>query len=284
MTIKVVCWNIKKLRKTWPELLDMDADVALLQEVGSIPDGVFEKRGVQVGPREHWDSHTWLAGDNRYDRWPMIVKLSDRVEIEWFNQVAPISETKKNEIAVSGIGTIAAARVIPKNGQPFIAVSMYARWIRWHPSVKTNWKVGYQDGSAHRIISDLSAFIGSYAPSSHRILAAGDLNASFSSSDPHDRRNQTILDRLESLGLVYLGPTYPNGRRATTVPSHLTEESLDVPTYHSVKQNPATASDQLDHVFASDGFAENVKTGALNSIAEWGPSDHCRLLIDVECY
>ena len=40
-----------------------------------------------------------------------------------------------DEIAVSDIGTIAAARVFPQDGQgPFIAVSRYARWLEAHPS------------------------------------------------------------------------------------------------------------------------------------------------------
>ena len=47
----------------------------------------------------------------------MIVKRSDRVQVEWFKQVAPISGVAKDEIAVSGIGTIAAAHVIPSEGQ-----------------------------------------------------------------------------------------------------------------------------------------------------------------------
>ena len=58
----------------------------------------------------------------------MVVKLSDRVEVEWFKRVLPISVVKRDEIAVSGIGTIAAARVIPRDQKSFIAVSMYARW------------------------------------------------------------------------------------------------------------------------------------------------------------
>ena len=45
---------------------------------------------------------------------------------EWFHRVLPISETKANEMAVSGIGTIAAARVLPKDGEAFVAISMYA--------------------------------------------------------------------------------------------------------------------------------------------------------------
>ena len=48
-----------------------------------------------------------------YDRWPMVVQLSDRVGVEWFKQVSPTSEVAADEIEVSGIGTIAAARVTP---------------------------------------------------------------------------------------------------------------------------------------------------------------------------
>ena len=282
MAIKVVSWNIAKRRKPWEELVEMGADVALLQEVGRIPQWVTSDPRVTIGPREHWDSHTWLADDNLYDRWPMVVRLSDRVEVQWFKQVAPMMITAKDEFAVSGIGTVAAARVVPINGDSFVVVSMYGRWIRWHPTVKTGWKVGYPDASIHRIISDLSAFIASYDPGRHRILAAGDLNLSFRSADPHDQRAQTVLDRMEALGLEYVGPTYPNGRRASPVPPHLTEASLDVPTYHKHGENPMTACVQIDHAFASRGFHDNVRTRALNGVEEWGSSDHCRLLVEVD--
>jgi hypothetical protein len=57
--------------------------------------------------------------------------------------------------------------------------------------------------------------------------------------------------------------------------------SLNVPTFHSNSQTPATASRQLDFVFASDSIADRVMVKALNGIEEWGPSDHCRILINV---
>ena len=41
------------------------------------------------------------------------------------------------------------------------------------------------------------------------------------------------------------------------------------------------ADQQLDYVFASRGFHKSIKTHALNSVEEWGSSDHCRILIDV---
>ena len=207
-----MCWNIAKRHEPWRRLVRMDADVALLQEVGRVPDDVVG--GVETGPVEHWDSHAWNSrwyGDryrNLYDRWPMVVKLSDRVEVEWFKQVSPISEPELDEIPVSGIGTIAAARVIPKDAPPFIAVSMYARWMKPHISTNSRWKVGMPDGSAHRIISDLSAFIGDTDSTSHRLLAAGDLNMSFGSTDgdPFVARENTVTDRMDVLGLERIGP------------------------------------------------------------------------------
>ena len=86
------------------------------------------------------------------------------------------------------------------------------------------------------------------------------------------------------LGLDYVGPTYPNGRRADPIPPHLTEASVDVPTYYTTRRRPATAHVQLDHVFASRGFHETVRARALNRIEEWGASDHCRVLIEVGAF
>ena len=287
---RVVSWNIAKSHEPWRQLLQMDADVALLQEAGSPPSDVASE--VETGPVEHWDSHVWNSRwwegrfKELYDRWPMVVKLSDRVEVEWFKQISPIGETRRDEIAVSGIGTIAAARVIPKDGAPFIAVSMYARWIKPHPYANSKWFVGYQDGSAHRIISDLSAFIGSTDPGTHRILAAGDLNMIYGATDNNSlalpARDRTVTDRMCALGMEFLGPRYPEGRRACPTPHGLPPDTLNVPTYHTTVQSPETAQNQLDYAFASRGFHESATVRALNSVEEWGASDHCRLLIEVE--
>lgn len=287
LTTSIVSWNIAKRHEPWRQLVRMGADLALLQEAGRAPADVAGC--VDTGPAEHWDSHTWNSKwygnrfKNLYDRWPMVVKLSDRVEVEWFKQVSPISEAAPDEIPVSGIGTIAAARVTPNDAPPFLAVSMYARWISPHPSTKSRWRVGMPDGSAHRIISDLSAFIGSTDPTSHRILAAGDLNMSFAvtNDDPLVARERTVTDRMNVLGLQRVGPKYPAGRRADPWPQHLPSDSLNVPTYYTTSQSPATAQVQLDHVFASRGFHNSVAVRALNSVKEWGASDHCRLLIEV---
>ena len=275
--VRIVSWNIAGRAKPWRELRDMDADLALLQEARGIPpklDGPVETGG------EPWtvDSH---------DPWPRVVRLSDRVRVKWFRPVPPRSSTHADEIAVSAIGTIAAAQVIPLNGvPPFIAVSMYARWIKPHPLVKTSWRVGYADGSAHRILSDLSAFIGNTDPASHRILAAGDLNMFYGGISDNKQslseRDQTVFDRMEALGLEFLGPQYPAGRMADPVPPFVPEDTRNVVTYYTVRQKgPAEANRQLDYVFASRGFHQRIKVRALNEVEEWGSSDHCRIQIEV---
>jgi exonuclease III len=55
-----------------------------------------------------------------------------------------------------------------------------------------------------------------------------------------------------------------------------------VPTFHHNRQTPATATRQLDFVFASQSLADSVSVRALNEPDEWGPSDHCRVVIDVD--
>lgn len=168
---------------------------------------------------------------------------------------------------------------------PFIAVSMYARWIAPHRSTGSRWKVGYSDGTAHRIISDLSAFIDDADPSTHRILTAGDLNLihGSDSGDPQalDERGNGVFEGMDTIGLELVGPRYPDGRKAASTPSYLPPDTLNVPTYRTVKEDPARASRQLDYVFASRGFHEQVRARALNEVGKWGPSDHCRVEIDV---
>ncbi len=239
---------------------------------------------LDIGPREAWDSHSWNSdwwhgrGNALFDRWPMVVRLSDRVDVEWFKQVGPIGWPEQDEIAVSGIGTITAACIAPRDGStdPFIAISMYGRWIGSHPSVKTSWNFGYADASVHRIISDLSTFIGHENSQTHLILAVGDLNILHGYGDggrpPYwDARYRSVFERMAAIGMEFVGPQAPDGRQAETLATHEPEDSRNVVTFYLPGKNPATASNnQLDYVFASRGFHESVNVRAMNGVEEWG--------------
>ena len=282
--IKVVSWNIAMRHQAVDELLAMDADVALLQEVGpGALDRLANAGGsVAVSPQDPWEP--WPR--EHYGSWPIVVKLSDRVEVQWFRQVLPTTPHEgDDEVAVSNVGIIAAAKVIPlTGGEPFIAVSMYARWFGPHPTTGSSYI--YSDAAAHHIMSDLSAFIGYDNPGSHRILAAGDMNNIYGATEGNElvwhERDRGVFARMNALGLEFMGPQHPDGRLADPPPEGVREDTRNIPTYHTRGRSPATAQNQLDYVFASRGFHRGVRAKAMNSIEEWGPSDHCRILVEVD--
>ncbi len=276
-----ICWNIAKRAKAWRELVEMarsdEADVALVQEAHAPPD--------DVAPLVCYENDVFWDRD-LVDRWPLVVKLSERVHVEWFRQVPSENYLGENEIGVSCIGTIAAARVAPRGrpGDSFIAVSMYARWMNAYEPSGGTWS--HSDASVHRILSDLSAYAGygEYIP--HSTLAAGDLNMFYGATGKRlslPERERTVWNRLSALGLEFLGPQVPNGHASPTLQPDVPAATENVPTHYTPQQRCAeNANRQLDYAFASRGFLERCNVRAMNGIEEWGPSDHCRLLIEVD--
>ncbi len=86
---------------------------------------------------------------------------------------------------------------------------------------------------------------------------------------------------MEAIGLPFVGPKAPYGRQAAPWPSELPQDSLKVPTFHSSQQTPASATRQLDFVFASRSLGESLQVEALNTVERWGPSDHCQIQIRI---
>ena len=273
LAVRLVSWNIAGSKAPWHQLADMDFDVALLQEAGRPPDEL--PRPIDVDP-EPWRT----AGFAGWPRRAAVARLSDRVDVEWI-QPKSTEEAGPGEFAVGRPGTVSAAHVSAPGVEPFVAVSMYAIWETPHSSTGSSWNVA--DASAHRIISDLSMFIGRH--NDHRIVAAGDLNIllgyGLGNSKYWAGRHATVFDRMEALRLAFVGPQAPDGRQADPWPYDLPADRGNVPTYRMTGKSPATAAHQLDFVFASGDMADSVRVRALNDPDHWGPSDHCRLLIEV---
>ena len=101
-------------------------------------------------------------------------------------------------------------------------------------------------------------------------------------SDPQalEERGNGVFQRFKTIGLEMVGPQYPAGRKAAQIPNYLPPDTKNVPMYYTRAECPATATRQLDYVFASRGFHERVTVRALNEVDHWGPSDHCRILIE----
>ena len=272
MSVRVISWNIDGTIDPWHCLVEMETDVALLQEAGEPPQDLA--RPIYVDPAP-WHTAGWPGWRRR----TAIARVSDRVAVEWITPKS-IEEKCSGEFAVSRPGTVTAALVSADGVEPFVVVSMYSMWENPHASTGSSWIVS--DASAHRVVSDLSAFIGSQ--NGHRILAAGDLNVLHGhgehGNDYWASRYSTVFSRMEALGLPFVGPQAPYGRQADPWPKELPPGSKNVPTFY-YGQTPDTATRQLDFVFASRGMADSVSVRALNEPEQWGPSDHCRLEIEV---
>lgn len=269
--MRIISWNIAQRAEAWRRLLDTEADIALLQEAKEPPADVAAKVGIDPAPWQTGRSQLWRAA---------VVKLSDRVQVEWIDATT-LADACGGELGVSRPGTLAAATVTPSLGEPFIAVSVYAAWENPHSMTKGDFI--YADASVHRLISDLSVF----ANKSQRqnILVAGDLNILYGHGEHGDAywagRYETVFSRMAALGFKFVGPQAPNGRQAEPWPDELPRTSHNVPTYYRPGQSRETCTRQLDFVFASGPLAERLHVRAVNEPDQWGPSDHCRVEIQV---
>ena len=272
--LRIVTWNIGRRKDPWRCLLDSDYDVALVQEAAEPPRDVIRALDVDPSP--------WRTAGEVHRPWrTAVVKLSDRVGVQWL-EVKSIEAARAGDLAVSRPGTLATAVLTPSTGKPITVASIYAPWEKPHSMANSNWI--FADASAHRLVSDLSVLIGRQA--GHRILVAGDLNILHGYGEKGSAywagRYATVFARMSSLGLSCVGPQAPAGRLADPWPDELPRESRNVPTYHTSHQAPATATRQLDFVFASAGLAEQVRVRARNDPGDWGPSDHCRVEIEIK--
>lgn len=252
--IRLVSCNMAQKQASWQDVATVGADIALLQEICQPP--------PEIPVRFAAGSLPWRNDPGPGEVWKCAVaKMTDRYEVVWH---APH-----------------LAEVLLPDEAPVLVMSMYARWKSQHPSVTKEWI--YADASAHDLISELSAFIGTTM--GHRIIAAGDLNILYGYGEygsKHWRaRYQSVFDRVRALGLRFCGPQFPNGRQADPWPDELPRESLNVPTFRPNHQPPEHAKRQLDFVFASESIADRIAVTALNGIDDWGTSDHCRVLIDL---
>ena len=264
--VKIISWNIARRHAAWRCLPDSDADIALLQEAGLPPDDVTAR--IEVDPVLFLDEN-----GHRISR-SAIAKLSDRARIEWLTP-APLSRPGAGDFVVSHANSISAAIVTPPDAEPFTVVSFAAEYESPYCS---SWNI--TDASLHRVISDLSLFIGRQR--GHRILAAGDLSVYHGYGEDNsgywEGRYDTVFDRMAAIGMPLVGPQYPNGRQTDPWPEWLPQDSLNVPTY----RHSSGTEHQLDFVFASESIIDSVHVTALNDLDDWGPSDHCRIELTVE--
>lgn len=254
---------------------DGSLDVALLQEAAPPPSEV----ACDVEPARDSDCRWTMAGWTKPFR-TAIARLSDRVTMR-ARRTVDLATSRGEVLPVSRVGTLAIADV-KQAGETITCISAYAPWENMLHDPPREKPGILSDASAHRLISDISPLITSR---NHKILIAGDLNILHGHGERGNEywkaRYETVFTRMTALGLRFVGPQAPNGRQADPWPEELPKASKNVPTFHHSRQTPATATRQMDFVFASETIADRVRVRAMNGVEEWGPSDHCRVIIDV---
>lgn len=252
--VRLVSWNVGH-SQPW-EHLD-GVDVALLQELRQPPAAWGDR--ITPSRAEPWAT----AGYQRRPFRAAVVRVSDAVTLN-SKPMGDMATADPSAFAVSRPGSLAAADVLRDGAVLFTAISMYAAWetAEGHTTI-------YADASAHRIISDVATLV--HNQNDHCIVAAGDLNILRGYGEDGSRywatRYKTVFDRLEAMGVTYVGPSVKEGvRQAEPWPDELPPGSPNVPTYYSSHQTPASARRQLDFVFASRSIADRVNVTARNQI------------------
>lgn len=273
-TLRLMSWNMGAggpgTKATWDDLArEANVDVGLLQEA---PNPWWQATELETIPKA--GSYWGIEGMNRAQT--AIARLSDRVEIEEI-PTRPIALAGPTELGVSRPGTVTVAKVrMKETGEEIIVASVYAQWER--PLVGGG--LIFSDASMHRLLSDLTPLLTARRLP---IIVAGDFNTVLGSSDDSPHGNWTlrtggVFRRLEELDLRLQGPHHPNGEQAAPRPPDLQPGTVNVPTYVTSRGNKVS---QLDYCCVTPDLVHRTEVRAHNAEADWGPSDHCRVMIDV---
>lgn len=273
---RIVSWNIARRQEPWAELAKDEAlDVALLQEASPPQTRPSNLAGTTPDQAESWR----MAGYDE-DLCAAVAWFRSRVRVEPL-ALQGAEGTEPGKLRSSRAGTFAAAD-LHLDAEVITVVSMYGAWeqrLRHDSGI-------FADASVHRVLSDLAPLV--YGAKNDRpMIVAGDLNIYRGYGEPtrHDywkARYDSVFSRFEAMGLPFVGPRRPDGRPADPRPELIPEGADNVPTYHTKQRGPGTAEHQLDFVFASRALHDRLKVRALNEPDEWGPSDHCRILIELD--
>lgn len=253
--------------KSWAALAEMpEIDIGLLQEASGVPDDIRDLIDV--------DETLWQPKCGSPSGYPSVVaRLSNRVAAR-FVETHDIASAGSHDFFTSEWGTLGAAVVEPCSGSESITVVSMAPAYNYYTRESGSPSRYATIDSVHRLISDLSRLVGKKS----RVIAAGDwtINRGWSGQTTPiwNKREalhfQTAFDRMTALGFRHL---MPEGRK---------NDRGEAITHVPIGFTPDQAHSQLDYVFATENIADRISVWAMNDPNEWGPSDHCRIIIEVD--
>lgn len=240
--MKIVSWNMQNKKDSWRFLVDRHQDY----------DFAFVQEACTPTPYVRRQSADW---DIPYERWQSrpkrykqeVLCIADgwtfiRLDRDTIGSYRPSG----TEILSPRFRAAAVAR---RSGQPDVCLVCVVS------GPEQSMRLANTIRAVRHTLSRAS--FDSQAP----MIVAGDLTT-------NPKRTPQTFTEMAEIGMHHLGPDCPN--------------FISKP--HG--ETPKTAHRRLNHVFVSEDLVGRVAVNALNNTREdspdfWGPSDHCRISIEV---
>ena len=254
--MKIVSWNMQNKRDSWRFLVDrhQEYDFAFVGEACVPPQSA----------RRIADASGWNIPYETWNLQPGEKRKKYRQEVLGIRGGWQLDRLDRHEVIEA-----ANPSLPPKHDQIF---------RRWHRvAIVSNGDEQYClvcVVSGHSQAQSLPLLIGGIRAALARhgydpvipIVVAGDLTT-------NEKESCEMFARMAEIGLPWAGPDGANYIHVVGRGTHQ-------------RETPETAYRRLNHVFVSAEIADRVTVTALNdpqeeSDAFWGPSDHCRISIEV---
>jgi exonuclease III len=264
--MKVLAWNVRrannKRNDVWDYFLEIAPDIALLQEVGSLPLSVSScyetlQRKAYAGNGQHQKFHT-----------SVLVKGSINYPLNFTTQWEWVNEELKNYS-----GNIIPAQVSLNSGDVFRVVSVYSP--AW--PIFDREKLKEIDATTIQLKNNrdlwateiLWAALQNENTTDVPWIVAGDFNSSVTfdtmwKGGPHG--NQEIQDRMVALGLIECLALF-QGKLTPTFRNSSNKQIIH----------------QMDHLFVSKKMTEHLKSciaGDSNRVFNGSMSDHLPIIAE----
>lgn len=289
--MKVLTWNMfnassspeaESSAKKWESLLEMEPDVAMLQEVNGVPDSVSERYHVE------YVKASFLRGDKAKFGTAVLAEKSDwkiGSEVTWKSEHDWI-----NRIQERFPGWLVGRQVENRSGDRYMAVSVHSpAWPVWCEEYKegksascklpaiceildgvdvTPVKLRHQPPEQLWFTEILWALLKG-AATGGKWIVAGDFNSSRLFDKPKNNGNGEIIARLNALGLL------------DCVFQHHGEREPTYWAFGERKKQPPVH--QLDYVYVSAPVLARLRDvalgGGLSEEDKWR-SDHLPVVCD----
>jgi len=262
--MKVVSWNVRRAREgsaVWEYLLEVDPDIALLQEVGYFPKtmrhrlNLLERSAVKkTGAPQNFNTAI-------ITKFPIVCEIDLRSDRQWVGEQAEFFK-----------GNLVGAKLIGPDQKPIYVVSVYTP--AW-PVPKEKWSdvdvsqlklAANPDIWCTEILWDL---IRCTMPIlAGQWIVGGDFNSSetFDFRAEGDRGNREIMSRMNGLGLTEVLRTRHGGL---------------VPTFRNPREGKIVH--QIDHLYVTAPLSDQLvscEVGSQVRVFGQSMSDHLPIIAD----